>query len=119
MLWQTRENPIQTGMTDLSHISAGTASGWRNDVDALIFQPDGHGGACMVHRHAFRTLLRRNPSPEDCHSLFAAQATAFQLAAAEKIARTGMAPDTNLHLTSRDLVRAMGKLTVASGEQSS
>jgi len=31
---------------------------WRDDIDALAFQPADHRGICMVHRRAFRTLLR-------------------------------------------------------------
>lgn len=91
---------------------------WRADVEALSFQPAGHGGLCMVHRHAFRTLLKHMPSPDDCAAFFRAQEDAFHLAARAKIAQAGLATDANLHLTSRDLARAMAKLAVASREQS-
>jgi len=30
---------------------------WRDDIDALQFEPAGHGGLCLVHRLAFRRLL--------------------------------------------------------------
>ena len=36
---------------------------WRDDIDALEFQPTAHRGLCVVHRRAFRTLLRTTPSP--------------------------------------------------------
>ncbi|WP_398482275.1 hypothetical protein [Tardiphaga sp.] len=105
-------------MTDGYDMGAGDVLRWRSDVDALSFQPEGHGGVCMVHRHAFRTLLKHMPTPEECAAFFHAQETAFQFAARAKIAHTRLPPDANLHLTSRDLARAMAKLAVASKEQS-
>lgn len=94
------------------------APAWRADIEALSFRPDGHAGVCMIHRHAFRTLLKRMPTPEECAAFFRAQETAFHFAARGKIAHARLAPDANLHLTSRDLARAMAKLAVASPEQS-
>jgi hypothetical protein len=91
---------------------------WRADVDALSFRPEGHIGACMVHRHAFRTLLKQMPTPEACAAFFRAQEAAFHFAARAKIARANLALDANLHLTSRDLARAMAKMAVASEQQS-
>lgn len=105
-------------MTDGYDMGAGGALRWRSDVDALSFRPEGHDGACMVHRHAFRTLLKRVPTPEECAAFFHAQQTAFHFAARAKIAHARLASDANLHLTSRDLARAMAKLAVASPEQS-
>jgi hypothetical protein len=80
---------------------------WRDDVEALAFRPDGHLGLCMVHRHAFRTLLRAMPSPEQCADFFGAHELAFQAAAREKVLRASVAMDANFHLTSRDLSRAL------------
>jgi hypothetical protein len=105
-------------MSDGYDMGAGHELRWRSDVDALSFRPEGHDGACMVHRHAFRTLLKHMPTPEECAAFFHAQATAFHFAARGKIAHARLAPDANLHLTSRDLARAMAKLAVASQEQS-
>lgn len=105
-------------MSDGYETAPGDALSWRSDVDALSFRPDGHDGVCMVHRHAFRTLLKRMPAPEDCSAFFHARKIAFHLAARAKIAHARLAPDANLHLTSRDLARAMAKLEVASPEQS-
>lgn len=82
---------------------------WRADIDALAFRPDRHGGVCMVHRHAFRTLLRRMPDPGDCLAFYRDHSAAFQAAAAAKLRRDAVADDVNFHLTSRDLARQMAK----------
>ncbi|UGV26517.1 hypothetical protein E0H22_12945 [Rhodopseudomonas boonkerdii] len=105
-------------MTDGYDLPTGSSLRWRSDVDALSFRPEGHDGVCMVHRHAFRTLLKRMPTPGDCAAFFQDQEAAFHLAAHGKIAHARLASGTNLHLTSRDLARAMAKLAVASPEQS-
>jgi hypothetical protein len=94
-------------MTDEHATADDAAPTWRADVDALAFQPEGHRGLCMVHRHAFRTLLRHYPSPEECAAYFSAHTVVFQAAARAKIARAMVAVDANFHLTSRDLARAM------------
>ena len=80
---------------------------WRSDLDALAFEPDGHGSVCLVHRLAFRSLLRLTPTPEDCMGYFAAHEDAFRTAAQEKIARRRIKSGVSLHLTSRDLSRAL------------
>ena len=54
---------------------------WRNDIDALAFQPGEHIGLCMVHRRAFRTLLRVMPTPRECVAFFNTHQEAFQAAA--------------------------------------
>jgi len=79
---------------------------WRHDIDALAFEPDGHRSMCMVHRLAFRSLLRLTPAPDDCMAYFAAHEAAFRQAAQAKILRKGIKAGTNFHLTSRDLSRA-------------
>jgi hypothetical protein len=79
------------------------SSTWRSDLDSLSFRPAGHSGQCLVHRRAFRTILGFNPTPAAC---FLQQQSAFQAAAAAKIARTSLAADANFHLTSRDILRA-------------
>jgi hypothetical protein len=80
-------------------------SSWRSDIDSLSFRPPGHGGDCIVHRRAFRTLLGFNPSPQDCATCFAERRAAFLGAAAAKIARERLGTDANFHLTSRDVAR--------------
>ena len=80
---------------------------WRNDIDALAFQPEAHDGFCMVHRRAFRTLLRAMPSPRQCIEFFNAHQEAFQAAARAKLQRTQVAATANFHLTSRDVSRQL------------
>jgi hypothetical protein len=80
---------------------------WRSDLDSLSFQPRGHTGQCLVHRRAFRTILGFNPAPADCDTCFLQQQSAFEAAAAAKIARAALAADANFHLTSRDVLRSM------------
>jgi hypothetical protein len=82
---------------------------WRHDIDALVFGPDGHHGLCMVHRRAFRTLLRASPEPQDCEVFFRANEYAFRAAASAKILREGVARGVNFHLTSRDVARQFKK----------
>jgi hypothetical protein len=94
-------------MTDNHAATHDEAPVWRADVEALAFRPDGHEGVCLVHRHAFRTLLRRMPSPEECTAYFNDHKAVFQAAASAKVARAGVALDANFHLTSRDLDRAV------------
>ena len=83
---------------------------WRHEIDALAFQPEGHRGSCVVHRLAFRTLMRFVPTPDACLAYFTAHESAFRASAEAKISRRRLQPGTNFHLTSRDLARA---LTVA------
>ena len=80
---------------------------WRDDIDALAFQPREHTGFCMVHRRAFRTLLRATPSPRDCMEFFFAHQEAFQAAARAKLQRVQVAATANFHLTSRDIAREL------------
>jgi hypothetical protein len=96
-------------MTDDRAVSHDASPLWRADIDALAFRPDGHGGVCMVHRHAFRTLLRQMPTEEDCAAFFRAHEAAFHAAASAKLVRVPVAADANFHLTSRDLARQMAK----------
>jgi hypothetical protein len=78
---------------------------WRDDIDALAFQPNDHRGFCMVHRRAFRTLLRFCPEPSDCEAFFRVHERAFHAAAKAKIVRENVAHGINFHLTSRDVAR--------------
>jgi len=80
---------------------------WRNDIDALAFQPGEHTGLCMVHRRAFRTLLRATPSPRECVEFFNAYQEAFQAAARAKLQRANVSETANFHLTSRDVTRQL------------
>jgi hypothetical protein len=80
---------------------------WRDDIDALAFQPADHEGLCMVHRCAFRTLLRAVPSPRQCVDFYQSHQDAFQAAARAKVVRAGVAETANFHLTSRDVTRQL------------
>ncbi|UZE47182.1 hypothetical protein [Rhodopseudomonas sp. P2A-2r] len=80
---------------------------WRDDIDSLAFRPDGHDGVCMVHRRAFRTLLKRVATADDCADFFRRHEAAFQAAARAKIERAMLGQGANLHLTSRDVARQM------------
>jgi len=80
---------------------------WRNDIDALAFQPGEHIGLCMVHRRAFRTLLRVMPTPRECVAFFNTHQEAFQAAARAKLLRTTPPSTANFHLTSRDVIRQL------------
>lgn len=74
----------------------------------MVFRPAGHGGWCAVHRLAFRALLgKREPTPADCLAHAASHRPAFEAAAAGKIARRGYDAAASLHLTSRDIARAL------------
>jgi hypothetical protein len=78
---------------------------WRDDIEALAFEPARHGGFCMVHRLAFRTLLRFSPEREDCEAFFRVYERAFRAAAAAKIVQENVRHGVNFHLTSRDVSR--------------
>jgi hypothetical protein len=82
---------------------------WRDDIDALAFQPGENSGLCMVHRRAFRTLLRATPSPQQCVEFFNAHQEAFQAAARAKLQRVSPSATANFHLTSRDVIRQLKK----------
>jgi len=89
---------------------AGAAAQWQPAIDALVFRPPDHEGVCAVHRLAFRALLGRAGAPADCLAHFVAHRPAFEKAAAAKIARRGLDVSANLHLTSRDVARAIADL---------
>jgi hypothetical protein len=111
------ELPRSSGCSPLRGATAGqyqlnrrkNPTTWRHDIDALAFGPDGHHGLCMVHRRAFRTLLRFYPEPRDCEEFFRANEDAFRAAASAKILRRDVARGVNFHLTSRDVTREMRK----------
>lgn len=94
-----------------------TKAFWRSDIDALSFRLEAHSASCMVHRRAFRTLLRFEPTPADCLQYFGERERAFRMAADRKIAQNNIAVGKNLHLTSRDIARKLaGPAFVNHGE---
>ncbi|WP_295852928.1 hypothetical protein [Tardiphaga sp.] len=80
---------------------------WREDIDSLAFQPDGHDGLCMMHRRAFRVLLRSLPTPRQCEEFFLIHRDAFQAAADAKLRRAAVGPGNSFHVTSRDIRRQL------------
>lgn len=86
---------------------------WRADIDALMFWIASHSASCAVHRRAFRTLMRRDPTPPDCLAYFGNIEDAFRAAADAKITRNQIAAGSNLHLTSRDIARKLLELSLA------
>jgi hypothetical protein len=98
---------LPRGHTDDLTMPSSKTPIWRNDIDALAFQPGRHTGFCMVHRRAFRTLLRITPTPRDCVEFFNAHQEAFQAAARAKLQRVSVAETANFHLTSRDVARQL------------
>jgi hypothetical protein len=84
-----------------------TAPFWRSDIDALMFPIEAHSASCVVHRRAFRTLLRSEPTPQDCLRYFARVEHAFRSAANAKIAQKNIPIGMNFHLTSRDITRKL------------
>ena len=81
---------------------------WRDDIDALEFAPaGGNGRLCMVHLLAFRTLMGRLGSPEECVAWFAEHRDGVETAAAAKMALGGAG---NFHLTSRDIAGQGGAI---------
>jgi hypothetical protein len=86
-------------------MSQNKAPTWRDEIDALAFGLADHQGVCMVHRRAFRTLMRTTPSPQQCVDFFNTHQDAFQAAARAKVLRASVANTANFHLTSRDVTR--------------
>lgn len=80
---------------------------WRADLDAVEFVPRGREAAAVVHRRAFRVLLGREPTPDDCLAFLREASRAFEDAARDKIDRARIGPAVRFHLTSRDLRRAL------------
>ncbi|HXI06328.1 MAG: hypothetical protein ACRC1G_06840 [Bradyrhizobium sp.] len=80
---------------------------WRSDIDSLAFQPAGHLGVCVMHRRAFRALLRALPSPQQCLDFYFTHQPAFLAAASEKMRLKRLAATANFHLTSRDIGRQL------------
>jgi hypothetical protein len=78
---------------------------WRQDLDALAFVPEGHGGLCFIHRLAFRTLVGHDPDPAACEAWFRWERAAFAAAASRKIEGRRLPRGANFHLTSRDIAR--------------
>lgn len=79
---------------------------WREGIDALQFKFDDKARSCLIHRLAFKALLNELPNRQNCQAFFEDHSGAFLSAAVKKAARTGQ-PDQNIHITSRDVTRAL------------
>jgi hypothetical protein len=104
---ENKHRQLRRGHTDDRLMPSSRPPIWRNDIDALAFQPGEHSGLCVVHRRAFRTLLRVTPSPRECVEFFNAHREAFQAAARAKLLRVNLTKTANFHLTSRDVTRQL------------
>jgi hypothetical protein len=80
---------------------------WREDINSLAFRTERGMGLCMVHRLAFRTLMRADVTPEGCVAFFERHRPAFDRAACRKVEGEGIPRGANFHLTSRDIRRAL------------
>jgi hypothetical protein len=98
---------LPQGNTDDRSMPSSKTPIWRDDIDALAFQPGEYAGLCIVHRRAFRILLRATPSPQECIEFFNAHQEAFQAAARAKVLRSKLTTTSNFHLTSRDVIRQL------------
>jgi hypothetical protein len=82
---------------------------WRADVDSLVFQPPDHAGHCFIHRRAFVTLCAAE-TIEDCQRYYVSHQAAIFQAAAAKLQQSNANRETNFHLNSRDIARAVRSL---------
>lgn len=86
---------------------SGLVAEWREDIDALQFAAANHGGVCVMHRLAFRSLLGFTPQRADCLAYFAIHSAAFEAAASVKVAAANVPAGRNFHLNSRDVSRQL------------
>jgi hypothetical protein len=75
---------------------------WRADIDALQFDA-GNGNVCVVHRLAFRALLRKSPEPAECLDYYRDNVALFVAAAQRKLWNDRTIASRNLHLNSRQI----------------
>ena len=96
LLRQQAPAKLPRGHTDDRLMPSSKTPIWRNEIDALAFQPWDHPASawCIVARSA--TLLRATPSPQQCVEFFNAHQEAFQAAARAKLLRAQVANDREL-----------------------
>ncbi|TAU13000.1 hypothetical protein ELI13_37825 [Rhizobium ruizarguesonis] len=85
---------------------------WSADLDALRFTA-GNGGNCLVHRRAFRAVLRKSPLMEDCIAFYEVNQATFQAAATKKIEEHCIGDGQNFHLNSRQIRRGLAMTGLA------
>lgn len=85
-----------------------SAMDWNQEIDALEFVVLGHELTCVIHRLAFRVLLKVSPPTiSDCLRYSSHQRRAFDEAALSKAKRMALAPGTRFHITSRDVRKSL------------
>ena len=78
---------------------------WAIEADSVHF-PALNGGRCFIHRLAFRALLGRDPSKEDCITFVTRNQDAIANAAGMRAEQAKIGLGVNFHLNSRHLRRA-------------
>lgn len=79
---------------------------WRDDIDALRFVAP-NGALCFVHRLAFRVLVGKPPTANECLAFFEENMSSFFEAA---LLRSACLPEQTLkpfHLNSREIRREL------------
>ena len=81
---------------------------WEEAQDCVVFAVElgEYRGEVFVPRRLFHDLLGRRPTPEQCVELFHTHRVVFERISEAKLRARELAPDANLHLTTRDLRRA-------------
>ena len=86
---------------------------WNDEIDALEFRLNGYEVTCVIHRLAFRALLKlARPEAQDCLVYATGLRRVFEAVAVSKATRTGLKPGARFHITSRD-VRTLLNLSPA------
>ena len=77
---------------------------WNDEIDALEFRLNGYEVTCVIHRLAFRALLKlARPEAQDCLVYATGLRRVFEAVAVSKATRTGLKPGARFHITSRDI----------------
>ena len=77
---------------------------WVEKIDSLEFRPTGHKGTCVIHRLAFRVILKNaRPTASQCLLFAKRYKSYFEEAALTKINEAELEGDRRFHITSRDI----------------
>lgn len=77
---------------------------WVEEIDALEFRPTGHKTTCVIHRLAFRVILKiSSPTASQCFIFATKYRNCLNEAALTKIKRATLETDKRFHITSRDI----------------
>lgn len=84
---------------------------WDDASATLTFtvQVGEYEGTVFVPRAVFTSLMERRPTPEDADAFFHANRPVFEKAVELRITDRALDPDANIHLTARDVRRAIPK----------